>query len=422
MAVVQATEVTAVDQIEAELSELAGHLNAVNARVVRAAEAVLATDVWSERSMRSPSAYLAWRLGLSPERAQLIVRVAERRANFPTIVTAFERGELSLEQVAEVVRAPAWAEAKVLDFAKIATVSKLRRAMRSNMFDGDPSESNAEPTPPADRLSFGVGHNGRWRISGEFGIDDGRRIEAALTERRDALFADGDEAVTWPEALVDCFDRSLGAVESTSRRDHYRTWIHLDVTSCEATTTDGWRIPMAIEQRLLCDGVVQPVWERDGVPFSVGRSQRVVPGRTRRIVQRRDRGCRVPGCSADRFVEIHHILHWLEGGATDTWNLVCLCPRHHKMHHQDLLGISGNADEFNALIFTDSRGSPMAGSARQRRRRVAHQLRGKGTSHRSKTGSTGTGSASAGSIPSSRNAVAPAGAPSQPPSATRPDP
>jgi hypothetical protein len=106
--------------------------------------------------------------------------------------------------------------------------------------------------------------------------------------------------------------------------------------------------------------VVQPVWERDGIPFSVGRSQRVVPDRTRRIVELRDRGCRVPGCTG-RHVEIHHIIHWADGGTTDTWNLISLCKYHHKLHHQGELGISGNADEFDGVVFTDQRGERIAG-------------------------------------------------------------
>ena len=110
---------------------------------------------------------------------------------------------------------------------------------------------------------------------------------------------------------------------------------------------------MAIRDRVLCDGAIQPVWERDGIPFSVGRTQRIVPDRTRRIIQHRDLGCRVPGCTADRFVEIHHIIHWLNGGPTDTWNLVSICPKHHRMHHQGRLGITGNADEQQGLTFTD---------------------------------------------------------------------
>ncbi|MFP5486703.1 MAG: HNH endonuclease signature motif containing protein, partial [Acidimicrobiia bacterium] len=222
-----------------------------------------------------------------------------------------------------------------------------------------PDEPDPEPTAPKDRLSFGATRNGRWKISGEFGLDDGRRIEAAVAERRDGLFTGGDEDVTWSEAFVDCMERSLDAVESGSRRDRFRTWLHLDVTDGEATTTDGWRVPMAVRDRILCDGTIAPVWQRDGVPFSVGRAQHVVPDRTRRIVEQRDRGCRVPGCTRDRFVEIHHIVHWNQGGPTDTWNLVSLCAKHHKLHHQGRLGITGDADLFDGLVFTDPDGHPV---------------------------------------------------------------
>jgi len=371
------SEVEDQENLDAEFGEIAGQLNLLNARLVEVTERLLATDLWQEPDMKTPAHYVAWRLGLSLGRAKEVVRVAERRSSFPTIIDAFDRGRLSIEQVGQVVKAPAWADPLLLDIAEISTVSKLRRAMRAKNFEGEPdtpadapagasnaeADPPAEPKPPTDRLTFGTTDDGRWRINGEFGIDDGRRIEAALTERRDALFTDGNESVTWPEALVDCCARSLGAVESQPRRDHYRTWIHIDVTAGSATTTDGWHLPTAIERHLLCDGIVQPVWERDGQPFSVGRNHRVVPDRTRRIIERRDRGCRVPGCTAERFVEIHHIEHWADGGATDTPNLVSLCPKHHRLHHQGELGISGDADEFDRLVFTDRQGNPIAGSA-----------------------------------------------------------
>ncbi len=347
--------------IESELAEVAGRLNLENATLVRLGERVVIDRVWQETGMRSPAEYLALRAGLSPERAKAIVRVAERRSEFPVVMAAFERGELSLEQVVEAVKAPAWADSLVAGFVSIAPVSKLRRAMRSNMFEGHPDEPDAEPIPACDRVSFGVGRDGRWRIRGELGADEGRRVEAALAERKDALFGAGDETVTWPEAFVSCFDRSLGSVESIARREHYRTWFHIDVSDGAMTTTDGWQVPMAIREHVLCDGVVQPVWERDGSPFSVGRAQRIVPDRTRHIVERRDRGCRVPGCTADRFVEVHHIVHWSAGGRTDTPNLISLCPKHHRMHHQGGLGVSGNADRFDRVVFTDSNGKVIGG-------------------------------------------------------------
>jgi hypothetical protein len=181
-------------------------------------------------------------------------------------------------------------------------------------------------------------------------------VDAALGQARESLFERSQTQNSGMDCLAEVCERYLDGIDSPLRRDRSTTWLHPDVTKAEATTTDGWRIPMSVRDQLLCDGVVQPVWERDGRPFSVGRTRRIVPERTRRYVLRRDRGCLVPGCSHDRFVEIHHILHWLEGGTTDTWNLVAVCPKHHRLHHQGKLGISGDADEVDGVVFTDWRG------------------------------------------------------------------
>ena len=351
---------------ESEIANISGYLNVQHARLVRVVEQALDDDGWIGHGIHTPVQWVALRAGVSPARARLMVRVAERRRSFPKVIEAFEAGELTLDQVGEVIKAPAWADEQVLDFAKIATVTQLRRTMRSEFFEGGPDEPDPAPATdePANRLSFGPTGESRWRINGELDLDAGRRVEAALTESKDSLFGRGDTDTTWVDALVEMAESSLGSVASDARRDSYRTWLHVDVSDGTTTTTDGWRIPMAIRDRLLCDGVVQPVWERDGTPFSVGRVHRIVPDRTRRVIERRDRGCRVPGCTADRFVEIHHIVHWLIGGTTDTWNLISLCSRHHRLHHQGKLGIAGNADEEHRIAFTDWMGRAIGPNGR----------------------------------------------------------
>ncbi|MEJ7720786.1 MAG: HNH endonuclease [Ilumatobacteraceae bacterium] len=40
----------------------------------------------------------------------------------------------------------------------------------------------------------------------------------------------------------------------------------------------------------------------------------------------------------------HRPLRPPDNGPTDTWNLICLCPHHHRLHHRGKLGITGNAD------------------------------------------------------------------------------
>jgi hypothetical protein len=34
-----------------------------------------------------------------------------------------------------------------------------------------------------------------------------------------------------------------------------------------------------------------------------------------------------------RWSEVHHLVHWRDGGRTDRWNLVLICKHHHKAAH-----------------------------------------------------------------------------------------
>jgi len=60
------------------------------------------------------------------------------------------------------------------------------------------------------------------------------------------------------------------------------------------------------------------------------------------------------------WLDVHHMKHWEDGGGTDTANLLCLCQHHHRLHHRGRLGIEGNADDTDGVIFTDDRGRPLA--------------------------------------------------------------
>lgn len=82
------------------------------------------TGSWEQGGVTTPSGFLQWQMGLSPARADDVVRVARRRAEFPVLMAAFDRGEFSLEQIVAVIRAPAWADALLYDFVQIATVTK----------------------------------------------------------------------------------------------------------------------------------------------------------------------------------------------------------------------------------------------------------------------------------------------------------
>jgi len=65
-----------------------------------------------------------------------------------------------------------------------------------------------------------------------------------------------------------------------------------------------------------------------------------------RALQRRDHGCRFPGCTNRVFVEGHHMQHWADGGETKLDNVVSLCSlcrARHKPHYAGYLVMPGRA-------------------------------------------------------------------------------
>ncbi len=88
-------------------------------------------------------------------------------------------------------------------------------------------------------------------------------------------------------------------------------------------------------RRLACDGGLVTILEDPkGEPLNAGRKTRAIPPSTRRALVSRDRHCQFPGCSQDKYVEGHHIVHWANGGKTKLDNLVLLCGRHHRAVHE----------------------------------------------------------------------------------------
>ncbi len=406
---------------ERELASLCGVLNQSYSRLVAIMAAALADESWAIAGVRSPEHWLTMRAGLSPFRAKAIVTVARRHRELPTVMAAFADGQLSFDQVAVVARyAPAPMEASVAELALFASVPQLRRALSQYSFDppaepgytkrcttfdpeaaddkagdtqagdveagdveagdveddgalagaadGEAGAAASQKNPPSwngyaledDRsgeppeLSMSQDQYGRFTMRFSAPADLGALVEAALREAKDALFKAGRPEVTFGDAMVEIAQRSLSAVESINRRDAYRTYVHLDTEG--AWLTGKPRLPAHLARKLTCDGILQPVWSTQGAPVNVGRAQRIVPPRTRRLVQDRDRGCRFPGCTSTR-VECHHVIHWVDGGPTDTTNLCALCSFHHDTHHTGDFTITGDADDPAGLTFTSRAGN-----------------------------------------------------------------
>jgi hypothetical protein len=272
-----------------------------------------------------PEHWLSWQTGLSPSRAKQLVDAGRRKAELPVTFAAFADGELSFDQVAAVVKhVPAHNDAEVCVPAKSATVAQLRHVLSTYVYDTAPEP---DPVPisadgsgdPRDGVSMSFNDPGRFSMYVHAPSHHGELIEHAVKEARDTLFHAGNTKVTWIEALVEVWNRSIGAVTSASRRDRFRVYCHLD--------TDG-------------GGGPADAW------FNGGAALRVLD---------RDRTCRYPGCHATTHLEVHHIEPF-PAGPTEMFNLAGLCPHDHDAHHRGEFTMHGNADIPGDLKFYDRHG------------------------------------------------------------------
>jgi hypothetical protein len=120
----------------------------------------------------------------------------------------------------------------------------------------------------------------------------------------------------------------------------------------------GLLSPEAI-RRISCDAsVTLALDDAFGHTMFEGRSRRFPSGAQRREAQRRDRRCRFPGCDNSLFTDVHHIVHWADGGRTDLENLVTLCSHHHQRVHERQWVVTGNPN--GILRFIGPSGRAMA--------------------------------------------------------------
>jgi hypothetical protein len=136
-------------------------------------------------------------------------------------------------------------------------------------------------------------------------------------------------------------------------------------------------VPAEVLRRLACDANVDlAVEDRNGAIMDQGRVRRDPTPVQRVEIDRRDKGCRFPGCSYTEFTNVHHIQHWADGGLTNLDNLVTLCGRHHRAVHELGWAVTGDAGE--VLSFTSPHGHSMhsAPSPTWRRSSVARRAQG----------------------------------------------
>ncbi|WP_071286982.1 HNH endonuclease signature motif containing protein [Mycolicibacterium llatzerense] len=367
---VEASPCERMDAFFDEIGELTGQRNAIDARLVEIAAEIDRDGLWGATGARSLTALVAWKTGVSPRNAEVMVAVAHRLEEFPRCAEAMREGRLSLDQVGVVAEHAAdGSDEHYAQFAESATVTQLRTAVKLEPRPEPESESKPEPERSIKKTTH---DDGSTTYTIRLPKLEAAKFDAALASHQDALVADwkrdhendervSEEAPPFPNQV----DGFMSLVESgwdsdVERRPHGQhttVVVHLDLDHDSAAALHLGSVLTDDERRLLsCDATCEVWLERHGQPIGAGRSTRTISRRLRRALEHRDRCCVVPGCGATRGLHAHHVIHWEDGGVTELHNLVLVCPYHHRLHHKGGITITGPADR---LVVTDAAGQPL---------------------------------------------------------------
>ena len=343
------------------IAEQAYHLDAAMHRLLTDLRAFDAANHWADAGARSCASWLSWRVGWDPGTAREHLRVARALGELPRIDAALREGRLSYSKVRALTRVATPAiEMALLEDAHCTTAAQLEiicRALRSvqrqealsvddvrarrvvTRHERDDGMVVIEAVLPADEATvvFAAIEHEAVRMNGDHASCDRARDVSAGVETASRLDrADGLLAMCHAVLRGGVPDRSPVEVVLTISREALATAgataAAIPAIGCLA---DGTGVSAETARRLACDcGVVHLEETADGPPLSVGRRTRSIPTAIARALARRDTTCRFPGCTNRRFLDGHHVTHWIHGGTTSLDNLCRLCPSHHRDVHE----------------------------------------------------------------------------------------
>lgn len=376
-------------ELEAQITELAGHLNAANYRWLTLIAEFDRRQGWSDWATPSCAHWLNWKCGLDLGAAREKVRVARALETLPLIGAAMARGEVSYSKVRALTRVVCEGTEKVfLDIALQGTAHHVETVVRHFRRAREAEELSREARQQANRgVHYYFDDDGslvlRARLPAETGALLLKALDAAMPEvsQPDVPAETSIEASRgvseggfmrsddWPTVSARRAD-ALGVVaesflkhgvETLSGGERHQIVVHVDAETLKHASAgrceleDGPALAAETVRRLACDASVLALLENErGEPLNIGRKRRSVPPAIRRAMSSRDHGCRFPGCTHTRYVDGHHIQHWANGGETKLSNLVSLCRFHHRLVHEGAVAVQVLDD--GALRFLTSNG------------------------------------------------------------------
>jgi hypothetical protein len=343
------------DQLVASVIQ---HQRAISAHHSQLLAAVVELDrrrAWRVDGATSMVAWLVQQCGVAAATAREWVTAAAKLQELPKIADALSQGKLSFDQVKPLVEvAKPETDAQL---AEQATHWSAKQVRELAIAAREQSEGQATGSYTRRFLRF---DDRRRMLTGVLPEDHYAVVKGSLVAAASRLVKD---RTPFDQRMADALiamckrDRAGKSADSNEapraggmRRNRPTVVVHADL-SFLAGGGGGAELDVLgpvsreVARRIACDAKVLVSADGPaGQSLNLGRARRDPSDAQRIEIRRRDKGCRFPGCSHTEFTDVHHVLHWTNGGATDLCNLVELCDQHHRYVHEMGWRISGDAN------------------------------------------------------------------------------
>lgn len=343
------------ERLEQEMQSLSAAIARATCRFLLLLAEYDSRRLWQAWECRSAAHWLAWRCGLSLGTAHEHVRVAHALRALPQLRDRFSRGALSYSKVRAISRVATASDEDVwLGYADSMTAGQLERI----------AQSSRRPTVAEDRARHDARTVATWWdrdgmlvVQARLAPEEGEFLLAALESGVAAVDESSAEESSWlrqrADALIGLVRVGAGVTAGTGAVPSAATpatvTVHVDAAALAgspgmAHLASGEAVSPGTARRLACDAVITPLLRGRGDELrAVGRRRRLVSAAQRLALQVRDDGrCQVPGCDARRFTDVHHVVHWADGGTSDLDNLITLCSLHHRRQHEGAFTIASH--------------------------------------------------------------------------------
>jgi hypothetical protein len=323
-------------------------------------------QLWALDGARSGGAWLAARCGTALSTARERLRVGRKLPRLTAGRAALAAATITyshLRILAQALRPEtedlmARDEAMLVAQAQELTVEAFAKAVAHWLEHADPDESARKKRMQREGQSLHVSKtlDGIGVLNGTLDAEATSIVSAELHRVADELWrnehrqADSTSGVPVvlpaarrAAALVEICRRAAShdAAASPWRTPTPQLMVHVDLNDLASPTGTGSLAdgtPVSAEQlrRIGCEAsVARLVTRGPSEVLDLGRGARLPSPALRRAVHARDQHCGFPGCTVPpEWCQVHHVIHWADGGETVITNLVLVCHHHHHLLHE----------------------------------------------------------------------------------------